>query len=283
MELSKLSQIEGASPIVSYCLAHKQPIIRPPSDCTLVELGPKSSVSSEGFSRKINAYDLCGYGSEMHSYLGGTLGSFAVLRDLETRNLHKSTRVNIVHYRRVLLPKRLGVLAPNYPDMRLLTPEAASALSLDEVYAKISTPALYSKPQRIKSTLRQYDKCHSIADLLRFLAAAVQVGAIDGSEINALLTDRSIIPGGIEFGVSPVRIYMETVKKLEDTCLAFLQDHRPYDTSAYQVRALNFCSERLGSYLLKKELANTYGRRMPRRLYGYMHVVGDRGTYEQGT
>lgn len=268
--------------IFNYCLAHKAPVIRPPDDCALVELGPDGSVPSDGFARRINAYAVCDYGAEMHPYLGGTLGSFAVLRDLEARNAPETALVNVMHYRRVLLRKRHGRPAPNYPGMRLLVPHEAKELSLDDDHAQLSLPALYTQPQGVKSILRQYQKCHPIADFLRFLGSAVQVGAIVGDEVDQLLTDRVLVPGGVEFGISSVGVYRGIVAQLEATCLDFLKHHRPVDSHPYQQRALNYCAERLGNYLLKKALTNTYGRRHPKRAFGYMHVVSEAPTYVPG-
>jgi hypothetical protein len=53
---------------------------------------------------------------------------------------------------------------------------------------------------------------------------------------------------------------------------------RTYDS--YQVRAVGFLAERLGSYFLLKQLQHRYPHGIPRELIGYLCViVSDGGAY----
>jgi hypothetical protein len=247
-----------------------------------VELGADSSVNSAGYSRKINAYQLCDFGEEMHPFLGGSLGSFAVLADLKARKLPETSLVNVMEYRRLLLLKPLGQPSDE-PSARFLTPKAAQDICIDTEYSKLQTNCFYAAPIDVKNILRQYERKHRVADLLRFLAAAVRVGVIKGSEVEPFLMDRFLIPGGIECGVSQVQLYINVVEKLKAACLSFLEHDRPSETDPYQIRALNFCSERLGSYLLRKEFSNEFGLWTPNRFFGHIHVISKGSHIAKGT
>jgi hypothetical protein len=70
-----------------------------------------------------------------------------------------------------------------------------------------------------------------------------------------------LIPGGAEFGVFPVSMYIEVASKLRAVCERFLRDNVPVRCGhPYQGRALSFCCERLGSWLVIDHLEKTFGK-----------------------
>ena len=102
---------------------------------------------------------------------------------------------------------------------------------------------------------------------------AVELEVISGKECLGLINHATIIPGGIEVGTFPINIFLAITEQLEAVCLRFLEHHRPVKLDAYHRRALAFCNERLGSYLLQKVLHEIFDNTIPEDVIGYMHTV----------
>ncbi len=100
-----------------------------------------------------------------------------------------------------------------------------------------------------------------------------QLEVINGQECLELINYATIIPGDIEVGTFPINIFLAIAEQLEAVCLHFLEHHRPVKFDAYHRRALAFCCERLGSYLLQKALHEIFDNTIPEDVIGYMHTV----------
>jgi tetratricopeptide (TPR) repeat protein len=123
---------------------------------------------------------------------------------------------------------------------------------------------------------------HHERDLLDYLWLAVEMGVIGPDDVQALLDSTRFIPGGCELGIYPTRWLSTTLKKLEvlgrEYVTRFGDRIRTYDS--YQVRAVGFLAERLGSYFLLQELRNRYPQGIPSSLFGNLCViVNDGETY----
>ena len=266
--------------VYSYCFAH-MPVVIPPPFGTLVELGPPGTVEDDRFQRKINAYEAVSGGEEHHPFMAGTLGSFAVLRDLQARKAPGDALVNITHYRRFTMPEALGVEAKNYSDMRLVTKDEARRLDTESGLRRLRRPFLFSQPVSQPSIIEGYSRSHHREDLERFADCAIAEGVISERERDEWFAGTSLIPGGIEYGVSPVSAYVEKVAQLERVSRRYLSQHRPVGDDPYQRRALNFLCERLGSLLLERAFDAYFGGPPPDEVFGYMHIVSDKRRYRK--
>ena len=104
---------------------------------------------------------------------------------------------------------------------------------------------------------------------------------ISERERDEWLAGTSLIPGGIEYGVSPVSAYVEKVAQLERVSRRYLSQHRPVGDDPYQRRALNFLCERLGRLLLERAFDAYFGGPQPDEVFGYMHIVSDKRRYRK--
>ena len=266
--------------VFSYCFAHQAVVIPPPFG-TLVELGAPGTVKDGRFERKINAYEVVPDGADYHPFMAGTLGSFAVLRDLQARDAPGDALVNITHYRRFMMPDALGVEAKNYPNMRLVTEAEARLLDTAKGLRRLREPFLFSQPVSQPSIIEGYGRAHHREDLENFADCAIVEGVITASERDAWFAGKTLIPGGVEYGVSPVSVYVEKVSQLERVSRRYLNRHRPVGDDPYQRRALNFLCERLGSLLLERAFDAHFGGTPPDEVFGFMHIVSDKRQYRK--
>ncbi len=132
---------------------------------------------------------------------------------------------------------------------------------------------LLPAPLNINSTSINYAICHKIPDLLRYTAIAVELGVLNELECIEFLNCPLLIPCGAELGVLPYLIWDQIISDLERVNLETCSKHNPVLLDRYQRRAVAFCAERLGSFLLLKKLNSIYGRYLPKEIFGYMTAV----------
>lgn len=209
-----------------------------------------------------------------HPFLTGACGTFAIRRFLcdQQREFSDFDLITLTQYRKFISMHSFGGTTNSYPTMRLIN-DKAHIPSYADWFTEPKKYFCISRPIEVGNTLGQYSTAHSAPDFLRYLATAVELEIITGKECIELINNPILIPGGIEIGTFPVNIYLTLAQHLEDVCLHFLERHRPVRLDAYQRRALAFCNERLGGYLLQKVLHEIFGDTIPRDVVGYMHTV----------
>ena len=161
--------------------------------------------------------------------------------------------------------------------------DATSAAQIDytALMANIQTPYLLAQPFRVGNLYQQFASAHKIPDLLRYVAIAVELGVMTAEESSIFFADDILIPCGVECGIFPTDVFLTIIEKLERVCLTFLRSHMPSSFDSYYRRALDFCNERLGSFLLKKVLFSSM-QKVPAQYFGYMHTIGDPQKYVPG-
>ena len=220
-----------------------------------------------------------------HPFLAGTSGTFAVRRFLSDQNRDFSDfdLITLVQYRKFISRCSFGSTTASFPSMRFIN-QAAQVPSYSAWFTEPTQYFCVSSPRNIGNTFQQYAHVHQAPDFLRYLAIAVELEFITAQECFELLNHSTIIPGGIEFGTFPINIFLSLTEQLEAVCLHFLERHRPVKLDAYHRRALSFCNERLGSYLLQKVLHEIFDNTIPQEIIGYMHTVDIGATeYRAGT
>jgi hypothetical protein len=170
--------------------------------------------------------------------------------------------------------------------MREASAEQLAALTPDDIRPREGFDFLISRPLIFQlGMVGQYAEKHHPIDLLDYLSLAVEVGVLSASELRALLLEQLFVPGGCEFGVFPSDWVSESLSKLELVGREFLTQHgervRGYD--AYQIRAVGFLSERLGSFYLMQELRRRYPQGPPGGIIGHMcTIIVDETSYTHG-
>lgn len=285
--LSLLAGALGKKPeseIKTFCLANKPPVYPLPNEIPIIWLNSSPPPANED-----NIYWPVGTISNdleaLHPFLGSASGAFAIEILLRNRAVPwaMGDRVSIIHYRKFTSNIPLGKEAPNYPGMQLINPSSLKQFNLHEIQHKIKTsfliPQLYTPDRGLYA---QYTTAHKAQDLLRYLAIAIDMGIISGEESHEFLTAKYLIPGGIEAGIYPISVFLEIIKSLRSVTMEFVKHHVPTSLDPYQRRALAFCNERLGSYLLYNYLIDTYNGSIPPEYIGYMHNVTTEGDYIVG-
>lgn len=266
----------------AFCFAHLPTKLLLPSGTYFVCMGGKSPPSAHG--HVLNVEEIFPELAVWHNFLGGSVGTIAVCRLLKSQpNAYlPSDKIVLMQYRKFISRIPLGKLSNNYPGMYLVAEDEAHSINLNDVFEKYTTDFLFSHPIMMSSYIQHYSNSHSLVDYLRYFAIAVEMGVLSPDECLESFNAQTLIPGGIEFGVFPVPVFLELVGKIDAVCSEFLKTHRPQFLDTYNRRALAFCNERLGSFMLIKHLRSAYPSGVPDEFTGYMHTVMNGNSYIGG-
>jgi hypothetical protein len=125
---------------------------------------------------------------------------------------------------------------------------------------------------------------HHAIDLFDYLSIGVRLGLLSSADIQEFTLSTLFVPGGCELGIYPTDWICSTLGKLEligrEFVTRFAQRIRTYDS--YQVRAVGFLAERLGSHFLLTELRHRWPQGIPRALIGCLCVLVPEGASYTG-
>jgi hypothetical protein len=278
--------------IHTYCAAHTEVLLPLPENATIMELGASGTVANNN-ARILNAYNTIPNGKQDHPYLGGTLATIAIYKDLVDIDPDPNDIVHYCHYRKYICKDVMGVPAPNYRGMRLVTETEIEQKSDIIFNPKLLTDKfLICQPFKIRHLAKQYRSSHYLPDLLRFIAIGCELGILSQDDAEFILQDDHLFPGGIELGFYPADVFLKVAGEIAEISQAFM-DELPMEkrtqapekfrpkTNHWQnmTRPIAFCSERVSSFLLEKEIKLRFRGRVPRRLFGTMYTVTDQGKY----
>ena len=240
--------------LVYACLTHVPLWLEFPDYVTPIHLG---AAQGDG---KLNLRDLAPEWEPYHPVLGGAAGSFA-LKNYLLKHRPDAKRVGICQYRKFVSRDRIsGVRDPKYRSMDVVhkavlqPPAFAQLLHPGEQEFLVSPPLRFTRlPWYPRGYLKEYVRDHHAEDLLRFTAEAVEQGVLEQREVLRFFREDVFIPGGIELGVYPAPFWLRGIGQIEAVVRACVERY-PARRDGYQTRAWAFCAERLGSWLLLKEL-----------------------------
>ncbi|MCG3267389.1 hypothetical protein [Yoonia sp. I 8.24] len=268
-----------------YCFAHEPIRFALDPRVVVVEMGPRGASKVEATNQVVHAYDLVEDLAKDHCWLGGSLGSFAVLRHLAQVGASPTDRVCISHYRRFLSPEQHGQDAASEPGIRTISTADCAVLNPYSLAESHALPILTSQPWTggfgVGLSVRdQYARAHYLEDLDRYIALAVELGIVDQGKVAQYLDAPVFIPGGIEFSMCPVSIYVDIIQKIEKLNRAYLARFETAHRSDYQDRFLCYCNERLGSFFLSEAVLDLDAPEGD--CAGYMHIVTPTQAIEPG-
>jgi hypothetical protein len=172
--------------------------------------------------------------------------------------------VGLCQYRKLVSNRRVSrTVAKSYKAMDLVSRRGLSRSLLAEVMVPTSDwllgrPFMLPNWRKHSDYLEQYGRVHYPQDLLRFTAEAVEQQLLDRKEAVRFLGEEVMLPGGIELGVFPADFWVRNVTAIESVVRACVQRY-PVVREGYDARAWAFCVERLGSYLVLRQLRTLPG------------------------
>lgn len=266
--------------IQRFCVSHKQPLLPQQwyDDCiSLGDFEPDSRLH-------VSQLDQFWHRARPLSY--GAAGSYVLPIAIE-KYAGAAELIEISSYRKRTLPSAEGTESRKYPTMRELSLEGFDR----EAELSTFTPGrgvefLVPQPMRVKKTIvGNYAAIHHRKDILDYASLAVEVGVLDKNSAAEFLAGRYFIPGGVELGIYPRAWLVDVLSSLELVGRHFVERYadRLKKYNRFQIRAVGFLGERLGSYFLLRHLTEKYSNHIPAEVFGHMTViVEDTSKYSAG-
>jgi hypothetical protein len=214
----------------------------------------------------------------------GAAGNYVIPRAIDIE-APVTELTGVFSHRKIVVRSSIGREAAKYPVYREISVPTASLLSADEVCPRDGHDFLIGAPLTFpQGIVQQYAQMHHAIDMFDYLSIAVEIGVVTPDDVREFTLGTNFIPGGCELGIYPTAWLYASLRKLEALGRAFVtrcgERIRTYD--GYQVRAVGFLAERLGSYFLLKELRRRYPEGIPRGLTGHLCVMVPVGTSYAG-
>jgi hypothetical protein len=126
-----------------------------------------------------------------------------------------------------------------------------------------------------KSVIGHYAAVHHRKDIVDYASLAVELGVLDSKSASEFLAAKHFIPGGVELGIYPKSWLVWALSSIELVGREFLNRYgnRLKKYNSFQIRAVGFLSERLGSFFLLRHLMEKYSNNIPAATFGYMTVI----------
>ena len=258
-----------------FCVSHTKPLL-PESwydDC--ISLG---DYQSESLSH-VRQLDQFWHDARPIAY--GAAGAYVVPIAVE-RFSNNAELIEISSCRKRVLPTAAGVESKVYPTMRELSVKDFEAEASPSIFVpRPGHDFLVAQPLHFEiSILGQYAISHYRRDLLDYTSLAIEMGILDSDSASDFLALKHFIPGGVELGIYPKSWLIPALSKIELLGRQFLNRYgdRLKRYNNYQIRAIGFLSERLGSFLLLRHLVEKYSNNIPYDIFGYMTVIVEHGS-----
>ncbi len=275
--LAEVTSPTSSSPttVHRFCITHVEPLIPQSWYDDSIALGsyqPDSVSHISQLDRFWHEARPVAYGAAGTHVLPVAIERFAGSADLIEISLHR---------KRILLSP-VGVVSPVLGGWELSVEESREKTELSSVIIPPNESGfLVAQPLYLKdSIIGQYAECHYSRDLLDYTSTAIELGVLNNHTAAEFLITKHLIPGGIEFGIFPKSWLVPALSEIERVGRQFLSSYgdriKLYDK--FQIRALGFLSERLGSFMLLRHLKEKYSNNIPANIFGYMTCLVETGS-----
>ena len=214
----------------------------------------------------------------------GAAGNYVIPQAVERTGI-KAELTGVFSHRKVIVRHSAGRPAAKYPVYREISVPAAAEVRAEDTHPRERHDFLIGAPiQFSQGVILQYAQMHHAIDLFDYVSIAIELKILSAQDVREFTLETWFIPGGCELGIYPTDWLVGSLRKLEAIGREFITRRanriRTYDH--YQVRAVGFLAERLGSYFLLKELRQRYPQGFPRDLLGSLCVILPEGSSYSG-
>lgn len=252
--------------IFSVCVSHAPPLVPASLYDEVLSLG------DYGVGDNFHVSNLEPFWHQHRELSYGAAGSYSIPAGVFKNKINANTLI-VSGYRKIVLNRLVGREAENYPGMRLVDAGSSEVFHASDALPLLDSDFLLSAPLEFKQGLyKQYDSAHKAVDFLDYLTLVVKMGVLSEDEALEFLDMKWLIPGGCEMGAYPFDWCLEKLAIIEKVGREFIATYEDRISSydAYQVRAVGFLSERLGSYFLIRELSKRYPTGVPAHVFGHL-------------
>jgi len=257
-----------------YCISHAEPLVPEPLYDYAIGLG------SYRPKRGAHVSELDTFWHQSRPLAFGAAGNYCI--PIAARRRPVTTVIGIFSHRKLVLQNPHG-RSSGSKFWRDLEVADGQAIRRAEAGPRGGHEFLVIRPVLFEGGMgKQYAEEHHGVDFQDYLAVAYQLGILDAAALKELPLESMFIPGGCELGFYPTEWIIPALEKLALAGKEFIKRYADriatYDN--YQVRAVGFLAERLGSYLLLRELQSRFPDRLPAELIGNAcSLIPKGGTY----
>lgn len=267
--------------VMSFCIAHVKPSIPHETSTIYLEIGPNDTLDRTKYQHVYNCFENIEYGKRYRKELGSTLGSFAAAKYLRNLECELDFAINISTYRTFMLADRKLSEFHKVLKLNFVTSNEAQKLGELALPKLLTSKWRLPMPIYVGSIESNYAHCHHLDDLDLYLDIANSEQVLSTKECAEMRRSKVLLPGALSVGIMPADLFCDFNYKLERVTRLFLEQFNGVEHDNYQIRAANFCHERLGSYLIQRYLQKIYGG-LPKSHFGYWTRVSDELEYTQG-
>jgi len=231
----------------------------------------------------ISAFDA--FWDQMRPYSYGAAGNYVIPRAIDATGTTDLT--GIFSHRKIVVRTKIGKPSAAVPFWYEIGIDDAKRIPRREIEPQPGFEFLIGFPIDFGcSVLEQYIEAHRGIDMFEYVSMAVEIGIMTLGQAQEFAKEKIFIPGGCELGVYPTAWVRPVLEKLEILGRVFVTRCAPrlrtYDN--FQVRAVGFLAERLGSFFLLTELRKRFPAGVPGKLCGTLCViVPPGGSYKSAT
>lgn len=260
----------------TYCVTHEPPLV--PDHLADYVIGIGDHRPERG--AHISALDV--FWDRMRPYSYGAAGNYVIPRAIDVAGAADLT--GIFSHRKLIVRTQIGRPSALVPLWNEVGIDEARRIPRREIEPHPGLEFLVGFPITLHSgVVEQYIDAHRGIDMFEYVSMAVEIGIMTLDEAQEFAKEKILIPGGCELGVYPTAWVRPRLEKLQILGREFITRCAPrlrtYDN--YQVRAVGFLAERLGSFFLLTELRKRFPTGIPRELCGHLcAIVPPGGVYD---
>jgi hypothetical protein len=262
-----------ASELLYVCLSDRNSSFALPKNISPVMIGPAQRPGA------INARDMSPEWDERHAELGTLGGCFAIKNyivktGLKVRLVGICTGDAFVSNRPVATgSQRLAGAADLLRGADLtgaMIADATGPGTRDFLIGGFRTLDGHTEGHSMFDAVKKTDE---VEDMLRFTAMAVELGALSKDDVMPFFNERRFSEGGLSMGVFESDFWIRSISAIENIVSACLKRY-PSAARGARLRVWAHCAERLGSFMLLRQLETHYtGADWPNTLVGRLNHV----------